>query len=210
MSSNYTDFWGSAGGAIDTWFPGKTVKQYQLVTSLADGEVYQRKTATGGGTTDPADDNTNYRPRSYTRTLALPSIDLITVSSNPATCFIGASRNIVGALAVGARTNVLSVSGRGAIDYLAYHKGGSGSARVEVIADGITVMDRTDAGYSSTAALLAIGQASAGSTASNAAAEARFDPAGVQFRRSLNVWVTNTVTAGGAAATVAYHLQSIA
>ncbi len=210
MSSNYTDFWGSAGGAIDTWFSGKTVKQYQLVTSPADGEVYRRKTATGSGTTDPADDTTNYRPVSYTRTLALPSADLFAASASPTACFIGASRNIVGALAVGARTNVLSVTGRGAIDYLTYHKAAAGSARVELIVDGIVVMDRTDASYSGTAALLAIGQASAGSAASNALAEARLDPNGVQFRRSLNMWVTNTATVGAASATVAYHLQSIA
>jgi hypothetical protein len=195
---------------VKPWVSGKNYKQYAFVISPADGEVYIRKTADGSGTTDPADDTTNYRPVSYTRTLALPSVDLIAVSSNPAACFIGASRNVVGALAVGARTNVLSVSGRGAIDYLAYHKTAGGSARLEVIVDGITVMDRTDATYSGTSALIAIGQASAGSTASNAAAEARFDPTGVQFRRSLNVWVTNTATVGSSSATVAYHLQSIA
>lgn len=210
MSSNYTDYWGSAGGAIDTWFSGKTVKQYQLVTSPADGEVYKRKTATGSGTTDPADDTTNYRPVSYTRALALPSADMISGAGAASTSMIGATRNVVGALAVGARTNVLSVTGRGAIDYLVYHKATGGSARVEVIVDGITVMDRTDSTYSTSIALLAIGQVSAGSTASAALAEARLDAEGVQFRRSLNVWVTNTATVGVASSTVAYHLKSIA
>lgn len=192
------------------WVYGKTYKQYAFVISPADGEVYMRKTAWGSGTTDPADDTTNYRPVSYTRTLALTSADLFTVATSPTSSFIGASRNVVGALAVGARTNVLSVSGRGAIDYLAYHKSAGGSARVELVVDGIVVMDRTDSSYGSTSALLAIGQTSAGSAASNVLAEARLDHNGVQFRRSLNVWITNTATAGGAPATVAYHLQSIA
>jgi hypothetical protein len=203
-----SDFY--ASGA-KPWVSGKTYKQRAYVISLLDDEVYIHKTASVGGTTDPADDTTNYRPVSYTRTLALPSADMISgVSSNPALCFAGATRNIVGALAVGARTNVLSVSGRGAIDYLAYHKSAAGSARVEVIVDGITVLDRTDATYATTAAFLGIGQSSAGSAASNALAEARLDPNGVQFRRSLNIWVTNTATVGAASASVAYHLQSIA
>lgn len=190
------------------WVSGKTYKQFAYVISPADEEIYVRKTALGSGTTDPADDNTNYRPVSYTRTLALPSSDMVSnAASNPANCFIGAARNVVGALAVGARTNVLTVSGRGAIDYLAYHKSATGSARVELIVDGIVVMDRTDATYGSTIVLLAIGQAS---SATNTLAEAKFDASGVQFRRSLSVWVTNTATVGAASATVAYHLQSIA
>lgn len=210
MSSNYTDYWGSAGGAIDTWFSGKTVKQYQLVTSPADGEVYKRKTATGSGTTDPADDTTNYRPVSYTRTAAIVGGGMISAAGTVGNCFVGATKNVVGALAVGARTNVLSVTGRGSIDYLAYHKAAGGDARVEVIIDGVTVMDRTDTGYSTSIALLAIGQVSSGSAASAALTEARFEANGHQFRRSLNVWVTNTATIGAANSTVAYHLQSIA
>lgn len=191
------------------WASGKTYKQFAYVISPADGEIYIRKTATGSGTTDPADDTTNYRPVSYTRTLALPSADMIACGATTST-FIGATKNVVGALAVGARTNVLSVTGKGAIDYLAYHKSAAGSARVEIIVDGIVLLDRTDSGYGTSIALLAIGQVSAGSTASNPLAEARRDASGVQFRRSLNVWVTNTVTAGGTAAVVAYNLQSIA
>jgi hypothetical protein len=192
------------------WVSGKTYKRRSYVISLLDDEVYIRKTADGSGTTDPADDPTNYRPVSYTRTLALPSADVVAAGTAGASTFNGATKNVVGALAVGARTNVLSITGRGAIDYLAYHKASTGSARVEVIVDGIVVMDRTDATYSTTAALLAIGQVSAGASTSNAMNEARLDPSGVNFRRSLNVWVTNTATVGGGSATVAYHLQSIA
>lgn len=189
------------------WVSGKTYKRRSYVISLLDDEVYIRKTAEGSGTTDPADDTTNYRPVSYTRTLALPSSDIVPAGSVSA-MFVGATKNVVGPLVVGTRTNVLSVTGRGAIDYLAYHKSATGSARVEVIVDGAVVMDRTDSTYGTTNALLAIGQPVDGSTSSVAAA--RLDPNGVQFRRSLNVWVTNTATVGGATATVAYHLQSIA
>ena len=192
---------------VKPWVSGKTYKRRQYVISTLDDEVYIRKTADGSGTTDPADDTTNYRPVSYTRTLALPNADIVPAGSVSA-MFVGGTKNVVGALAVGARTNVLSVTGRGAIDYLAYHKNAVGSARVEIIVDGITVMDRTDSTYGTTNALLAVGQPIDGSSSS--VAGVRVDPNGVQFRRSLNVWITNTATAGAVSATVAYHLQSIA
>lgn len=189
------------------WVSGKTYKRRSYVISLLDDEVYSRKTAEGSGTTDPADDTTNYRPVSYTRTAAIAGGGMISNAGAVASIYLGATTTVVGALAVGARTNVLSVTGRGSIDYLSYYKAATGTARVEVIIDGITVMDRTDT-YTTTSALLAVGQVSSGSAASAQLTEARFETDPHQFRRSLNIWVTNVATIGAANATLAYHLKS--
>ena len=182
--------------------------QFEEVYSPADGEVYRRKTA-GSGATDPADDATNYVAVSYDRTSALSAANLITsVGSAMTTVGTGSTKTNLAAIGVGARTSVLSVTGRGCIDYLAFAKFATGTTRVEVFVDGRSVLDQTDT-YSTTNALLVLGMLSAGSSATNLI-EARFDPAGVQFRRSLEVFITNTATASTTAAGIAYHLRSVA
>ena len=60
-----------------TWASGMTVRKNEIVKSPADNEDYERVTATGGGTVDPADDTTNYVARSYTRVLSLPKSDTV-------------------------------------------------------------------------------------------------------------------------------------
>lgn len=61
------------GGSVQLWVSGATVTQWDYRKSPIDGEVYQRTAATGGGTTDPANDTTNYVAASYVRVSALPS-----------------------------------------------------------------------------------------------------------------------------------------
>ncbi len=204
-TSSYMD----VEGAMRTWASGMTVRKHQKVVSPADNEEYRRITATGGGTTDPADDLTNYRAVSYERTDAILGAAMLTAAATGITNFcFGATKSIFGALGVGARTSVLSVTGRGCLDYLVLSKGAAGTTRIEVIVDGHTKLDRTDT-HSSSTYLLALGMPSANG-GSNSFVEARFDPAGVQFRRSLQIYVTNVTTDSAAAAGIAYHLRSVA
>ena len=74
------------GGGVKTWVSGAPVLQRALVVSPADNEVYIRKTATGSGTTDPADDTTNYNAVSYSRVLNLP-VPPVIARSAPAGTF---------------------------------------------------------------------------------------------------------------------------
>lgn len=171
--------------------------------------VYARRLQLASDAIDPADDVTNYVARSYERTDAILGAAMLAAAATGISSFcIGATKSIYGALGVGARTSVLSVTGRGCLDYLVLSKGASGTQRIEVIVDGRTVLDRTDT-HSSSTYLMALGMASANG-GSNSFVEARFDPAGVQFRRALQIYVTNVTTDSAAAAGIAYHLRSVA
>lgn len=182
---------------------------WQWVTSPADKEVYQRNAATNGSTTDPADDVTNYVARSYERTVALQAAVLVVSGSTPSNIVTNAAKSTFGVLAVGTRTSVLSVTGRGVLDYLLLWKGATGTTLVEVEVDGRNVLSQTDT-YTASQALLALGYPSSPGDATNAVKTAVPDPAGVHFRRSLQVWVTNTATASNASAFLAHHLRSVA
>jgi hypothetical protein len=182
---------------------------WQWVTSPADKEVYQRNAATTGSTTDPADDVTNYVARSYERTVALQAAALAASGATPGQIATNATKSTFGALAVGTRTSVLSVTGRGALGYLMLWKGATGTTRVEIEVDGRNVLDQTDT-YTASVALIALGYAATPGDGTNAVRTAVPDPAGVHFRRSLQVWVTNTATVSHASAFVAHHLRSVA
>ncbi len=182
---------------------------WQWVTSPADKEVYQRISATNSSTTDPADDVTNYVARTYERTDAISGIGMLAAAGSINNACQGATKSVFGALGVGARTSVLSVTGRGCLDYLALAKGAGGTMLIEVIVDGRTVLARTDT-HSTTLWLLALGMASGNGATTNWFTEARFDPAGVHFRRSLQVYVTNVATDSAASAGIAHHIRSVA
>lgn len=200
---------GMYGMQAPLWVSGATIAQYQLVTSPADKETYQRIASTGSGTTDPADDTTNYVAVSYERLAAIVGGGVINSVGNFTSIGNGpTTKTTLAAIGVSARTSVLSVSGRGCVDYFAFFKNAAGTTRVEIIVDGRTLFDQTDT-YGTTNALIAIGMISAGSGA-NALNEARFDPAGVQFRRTLEVYITNTATGSPSSAGIAYHLRSVA
>ena len=49
------------GGAYPLWVSGATYRQYQVVQSPVDTQLYCRTTAPGSGTTDPSADSSNYR-----------------------------------------------------------------------------------------------------------------------------------------------------
>ena len=145
--ANLSDFLSSGGGAAP-WVSGATVKQYAYVISPTDMEIYQRKTATGSGTTDPFYDTTNYRPVSIAR------LSRITNGwSGGAWTNNGAFFSFAGVIAsnpnlpAGARTSVLSASGKGSLDFAALAKPGTspipGTIRAEIIVDGRTILDTT-------------------------------------------------------------------
>lgn len=191
-----------------TWSSGMTVNRREVVVSPADDEEYRRITATGGGTTDPADDTTNYVATSYERTVGLPDGGLFagagTTSSNIGR---GATLTSLAAISTSVRTSILSVTGRGCIDYFAFLKAAAGTTRIEVICDGRTILDQTPT-LTATTVLLALGVPSPNSDGSIATSFFAPDPKGVEFRRSLQVYLTNTATASNTSAGIAYHLRS--
>jgi hypothetical protein len=188
------------------WVSGATIPQWQSVTSPADGEVYRRIAATGGGTTDPADDMTNYVAVSYERTSALQDGQLLS-AGNISNTGRGVTQTALPAIGTSTRTSILSVTGRGCIDYFAFLKAAGGTSRVEIICDGRTILDQS-ATYTSSVALLAIGQPGINGDATVLLSTAVLDPKGVEFRRNLQVYLTNITTASTTAAGIAYHLRS--
>ena len=189
---NLSDLFG--GGGAKPWVSGMTVEQWQDVISPADGETYRRKTATGSGTTDPSDDRTNYRPVSFDRVVS---------QSRSTGIFVGSyldqmCTTITQApgLAVGVRTSLLSVSGKGEVNFLAVQNGGyiyGGTQRLEVVVDGVTIFDASvSLGGWTYANLVAIG--------GFAAIEANGSPRGnevfdkVRFSKSLQVFLTASGT----------------
>lgn len=179
----------------------------QWVTSPADKEIYQRIAATNSSTTDPADDTTNYVARSYVRTAAIVGGGLISGVGAFTNIGFGSTKTNLAAIGVGTRTNILSVTGRGGIDYFAFFKGAAGTTRIEIIVDGRTVFDQTNT-FTTTNALLALGEIRPDSSGTFTLYAATFDAQGIKFRRSLEVFLTNTATASTTSAGIAYHLQS--
>jgi hypothetical protein len=191
------------------WASSVPIAKGQWLTSPADNEIYQRIAATGTDTVDPADDLVKYIARSYERTDAILGAEMLAAAGNINNACQGATKSIFGALGVGVRTSVLSVTGRGCLDYLALAKSAGGTMRIEVIVDGRTVLDRTDT-HSTSLWLRVLGMASGNGATTNWFIEARYDPAGVQFRRSLQIYVTAVATDSAASAGIAYHMRSVA
>lgn len=189
------------------WVSGETIAQGQWLTSPADHEIYQRITATGGGTTDPADDTTNYVARSYVRTVALNSLRLVIATSGGITNSLhGATKVTLGAITVGTRTAVLDVTGRGALDFFGTVKAATGTWRVEVIVDGRAVLDETVTTAANQAQLVVGSSVSTGS--GYVADTALPSPVPVQFKRSLQLYVTPVTTASVSATGAAYIIRS--
>lgn len=141
-----------AASGAPLWSSGMTVAKWQEVRSPLDGEVYRRKTATGGGTTDPAADLTNYVAVSYQRQTAITNA----WSGGGAAMSGGVyypplSTNVMvssPALSAGVRQVVLSVSGSGTLQVAGVHipPGGASAVnvRLEVIVDGRPIFDATN------------------------------------------------------------------
>lgn len=193
------------------WVSGATIAKGQWVTSPADNEIYQRIAATGGGTTDPADDVTNYVARSYVRTVALPNVNAFNASAAISTSTLarGATRISLPAISTGARTSVLSVTGKGNIDYLALNKAASDSMLIEVICDGRTIYSQDPGLNNVNGVALVIGVFGPNADHSILPSIAVFDRFGVEFRRSLQVFVTPATSALPAGSVMAYHVRSL-
>lgn len=187
------------GGDVPLWYSGMTVQKWQTVRSPADGELYTRSAATGTGSTDPADDVTNYFAASFRR--AAP----ITGYSPRITGVVSSSEYARGATSVspsagaGVRTLLVSATGRGNLGFLGFFKSQANAinVRVEIIADGRTIFDYT-------ITFLATGGTPCtflGNCSSNAQgreeAYAWPDAYPIEFRRSLSVYVTPSIAFTG-------------
>lgn len=194
MSNTLAKILGQGGGGIDVWASGKTVQQYDYVISPADLEIYQRKTATGSGTTDPADDLTNYAAASYERTSALPlrEPDVSSSGHGPTAQLQGLPIADMGLITANTRTLALSLTGRGSLDALGFNVTQAGTCRVEVLVDGRSVFDFSRAGNAASGLAWPIVGLQMGATTamdflspvSNA----------LEFRRSLQVYFTPNFT----------------
>lgn len=141
-----------AASGAPLWVSGMTVAKWQEVRSPLDGEVYRRKTATGGGTTDPAADMTNYVAVSYQRPTAITNAwsgGGAAMSGGGAYPPSSANAMVSSpALSAGVRQVVLSVSGKGTLQVAGVHIPPAGASavtvRLEVIVDGRPIFDATN------------------------------------------------------------------
>ena len=197
MTIGFSDVFGGGGGAPKVWASGMTVAKWEAVISPLDGEVYRRKTATGSGTTDPADDLTNYIALSFRRTASV-NTPAASVFRNTYTGAIytanGSVKTTLGSISAGVRTLALNLSGRGVLTFAAAISavGGAGNVRFELIVDGRSVLDVSPNLSSAVDTFLALGSlvsAADGSTQIPIGA-AVADSFGVEFRRSCAIYVT--------------------
>ena len=188
--SELSTFIGGASGA-KPWVSGAVIKQYAYVISPADLEIYQRKTATGSGTTDPYSDTTNYRPVSINRLASITNGWSSGVWTAPAadTQFAGTTSSTP-ALSAGVRTSVLSATGKGSLDFAAYAKASSaatsGTFRIELIIDGRTLFDATFANPSTSNYAVIQGVVPGGTGVIGAI------PMDCPFSQSMQIYVTSS------------------
>ena len=145
-------------GSVPLWYSGRAVRQWDPVTSAIDGEIYRRKTAAGAGTLDPADDRTNYNAVSYVRVNALPvrSRRSENPSVDPNYWANNAVKTRPASIAAGVRTEILSMTGRGNLQFAGvFLTTSAGNTRLEVICDGFTVLDTTLSAFASQGFVLA-------------------------------------------------------
>ncbi|WP_157158281.1 hypothetical protein [Delftia sp. Cs1-4] len=176
-----------------------------------DWEEYRRIAATGSGTTDPADDLTNYIAMTYTRVTALGLSITISNNGNAGPQFFanGALKDLPGAIAVGARVEIFSASGRGVLAFLGFMKTTTGAGRFEVVVDGRRVFDSTiQSAAADVNVFVGAPGAVAVSTTTFPAYTAIPSDAGLPFRRSVSIIYTPAGTATVANTTLAYILKS--
>lgn len=192
--SELSTFIGGASGA-KPWVSGAVIKQYAYVISPLDGEIYQRKTATGSGTTDPADDLTNYFAASYVRSGTRDAVANVDVTAS-APGITGPTRVLLAAITSGVRTKILGVTGRGSCAFLGFQPNtNAANGLLEVVVDGRTIYTATTAygpGTSGRLTAVPLGSLVPSGAAANFVASPDFAP--VFFRRTLDVYFTPTVT----------------
>ena len=193
--SNISQFF-NGGGGVALWVSGATVKQYAYVISPTDMEIYQRKTATGSGATDPYNDTTNYRPVSIDRLSSISNAwsDGSWAVSGVFGEFAGAKWSSA-ALGAGVRTLMLSAAGKGSLDFCALAKWGSspisGTFRAEIIVDGRKILDTTFGTPSNNSFAVLNGWAGPAG-----AAVLTTIPAQCPFSKELQVYVTSSAGTG--------------
>ena len=190
-----------AASGAQLWVSGMTVTQRQEVRSPLDGEIYRRKTATGSGATDPADDLTNYIAVSYVRSTALPlktSAWIALGASISAYYAFGIPKTTPGLIATGVRTQILSLTGHGGVGFIGFFANASSATfRIEVICDGRTIYDATSAPGIASTSMTILGNTFPGTPpGAPSVSQEGFgspDTNGPRFRRSFQVYLTPTV-----------------
>lgn len=209
MADFFSSVFSGGGGGAAPWVSGATVKQYAYVISPTDSEIYQRKTATGSGTTDPYNDTTNYRPVSIARLSSISNAwsGGAWTASGGASTFAGANSSSA-ALGAGARTLMLSAAGKGSLDFCALAKLGtnaiSGTFRAEIVVDGRTILDTTFGTPSNFNFAVLNGWAG-----SVGGAVLTTTPAQCPFSKELQVYVTSSAGTGVNVLTFASAIRGI-
>jgi len=200
LMSNFSQFFG--GGSIKPWNSGETVSQWDYRRSPLDGEIYQRKTAAGSGTTDPADDVANYVAVSYNRPAAI--VNEFSAGGSPqggATLAAPNQKGLSVAPVANTRTLITSVTGKGRIQNLAFRYGGAagrpdnGTARIELVLDGRTLFNalfNTGSAANSLAVAVVGDLVYDPGTSSGAYYGIADNP--IEFARSFQIFVTNSWT----------------
>lgn len=204
MSLNYSQMF-SGGANAPLWFSGMTVRRYEAVISPADGEIYRRKTADGAGSTDPADDTTNYDAISYRRTLAIASRASGILTTTSISSYAGGATVASPVISAGVRTLLVSAAGKGILGFLGVSGSVARNIRFEVVLDGRTVLDVTPVFPSGPRACTLIGRTTPGAT--DQAESAWTDSYSPEFRRSVSVYVTPSVAITVAQAYFAHIIQ---
>lgn len=202
---------GAGGGLAEMWTAARVVQLGELVVSPLDLEVYRRKTATGSGATDPADDLTNYIAVSYVRSTALPlktSAWAAPGATNSAHYAFGITKTTPGAIATGVRTQILGLTGRGGVGFIGFFaNAASATFRIEVICDGRTIYDATSALGVNYASMTLLGITFPGTPpGAPGVSQDGFgspDTNGPRFRRSFQVYLTPTAGSFPAAGVLA-------
>lgn len=187
------------------WTSGMSVAQGEVVSSSLDWEDYRRKAATGSGSTDPADDITNYNAWSYDRVISLPVSEIANGTAGAGTFANGAVKVNPGVIAIGVRTEILNISGRGVLRYLGFLKAATNGGTLEVFIDGRQVVNTSLSTTNTVAQLMAGAWAVSGSNPAYYA----IPEAGHKFCRSLSVFFTPAGTATNAQTTIAYLVSEI-
>lgn len=186
----------NAASTETTWASGMVVETGEKVLSPLDKEVYRRITATGGGAVDPADDVVNYNAASYERVTSLPAPTSISNGAATSADFANGSTKVLpGIFAVGTRTQILTLTGRGVLAYLGWQKALSGGGRFELIVDGRSIFDGSIQSAANDTTIF-VGSANVGVLAGPVYRPAYYavPGPGIEYRRSVAVWFTPAVS----------------
>lgn len=198
--SNLSDFLYSGAGGAKPWVSGAAVQQYAYVVSPNDLEIYQRKTATGSGTTDPYSDTTNYRPVSIDRLSSITNgWSAGGAWTNTGSTSIGNFAGVTTStptLNAGVRTLVWNANGKGNVDFVSLIKIGTsaptGTFRAELVVDGRTIFDATFSAPPSSATHFVVVAGGLSSPATNNPLTPLFMPC--PFSKSFEFYVTASVS----------------